>query len=110
VAAANNDASIVAFAANAGRAQSTMNVGGVAGNTYGYVTDGYLGWEANAGVDWKLLEGMTMFFRYAYWQPGDWFKEAYQTKGLVGGAPSANAVLESRDAINAFHGSIMIDF
>ncbi len=108
--AANNDANIAAFAANAGRASSTMQVGGVTGATYGYVSDGYLGWEANLGVDWKLLENLNMYFRYAYWQPGDWFKEAYQTRGIRGGAVSVNNPMDSRDAINAFHGSLQINF
>ena len=75
------------------------------------MSDGFLGWEANVGVDWKLLEGMTAYFRYAYWQPGDWFIGAYQTRGFVGGAarPSllGNATI---DAINAFSGSLMINF
>lgn len=103
-------ASIAAFAANAGRVASTYQVGGVTDTTYGYVTDGYLGWEANAGVDWKVLENTTFYLRYAYWQPGDWFKEAYQTRGLRNGAYTTNNPLDSRDAINAFHGSIMVNF
>jgi hypothetical protein len=41
------------------------------------VPDNYLGWEANVGVNWKLLEGLTLNTQFAYWQPGDWFKYAY---------------------------------
>ena len=53
-----------------------------------YVDDGYLGWEANAGVDWKLLEGFKMNVRYSYWAPGDWFTDAYQAVGMgAGGVP-----------------------
>ena len=41
------------------------------------VPDTYLGWEADVGVDWKLLENLTLHALFAYWQPGDWFKWAY---------------------------------
>jgi len=103
-------AQMAAFAANAGRAPSTYQVGGVTGTTYGYVSDGYLGWEADVGVDWKILENVTVFMKYAYWQPGNWFKEAYQSKGLLGGAANSNMPLDTRAAINAFQWSLMIDF
>jgi hypothetical protein len=42
------------------------------------VPDNDLGWEVNAGFDWKLLEGMTWKFMAGYWQPGKWFNWAYQ--------------------------------
>lgn len=48
-----------------------------AGKTFGtgndYVSDGFMGWEMNFGLDWKLLEGLTFTERYSYWQPGYWF-------------------------------------
>ncbi len=76
-----------------------------------YVDNNYLGWEGNVGVDWKLLEGLTMNMRYAYWQPGDWFTQAYQAIVPLGnGTVTANGRLESRDPINAFHGSMIINF
>ncbi len=85
--------------------------GGAFTRTFGgYVSDGFLGWEANAGVDWKLLEGMTASFRYAYWQPGDWFLGAYQTRGVFGGGTSPSVQNATIDAINAFSGSLMINF
>ena len=78
---------------------------------FGYVSDGFLGWEANLGVDWKLLESFTLNMRYAYWQPGEWFKEAYQAWTFdAGGNPIANAVLGERDAIHAVRGALVIDF
>lgn len=112
---------IAAFANEAQRAASSRFIGGGANydggylpttsGTRGYVTDGFIGWEANAGVDWKLLEGMTAYFRYSYWQPGDWFKEAYQAQVMgPNGALTTTGVLNSRDAIQAFHGSLMINF
>lgn len=103
-------ADIALFAANAGRAPSTYQVGGVTGTTYGYVTDGYLGWEADAGVDWKLLENVSCQMKYAYWQPGNWFKEAYQTKGVLNGAANVNLPLDTRAPINAFHWSVLVYF
>jgi len=35
-----------------------------------------LGWEANLGVAWKLLENWQVYLRLAYWQPGEWFNYA----------------------------------
>ncbi len=96
---------ITTFATNAGRA----NAGGA--NPYGYVTDGFIGWEANAGIDWKLLENFTMYLRYAYWQPGEFFNEAYQARlPNAAGIAVDNQVLSSRDAIQGFHGSLMVNF
>jgi len=91
-----------AFYANAGR---------IAGIGADYVSDGYLGWEVNGGVDWKLLEGMTFKGRYSRWEPGPWFKEAYQSLVLVsGGGVTRWGVQNSRDAIQSFQGSLLIEF
>lgn len=39
-----------------------------------------LGWEVDAGFDWKLLEGVTLGVTFAYWEPGKWFKHACYDK------------------------------
>ncbi|MBI5569257.1 MAG: hypothetical protein HY914_04860 [Desulfomonile tiedjei] len=75
-----------------------------------YVDDGLIGWEANVGVDWKLLEGMTFKTRYSYWQPGDWFTWAYQAFTPLGTGLTGQGRLESRSAIQAFQASILVDF
>ena len=75
-----------------------------------YVPNGYIGWELGLGIDWKLLEGLTLRTRYAYWQPGDWFTYAYQAIMPQAGGWTANGCLSSRDAIQAFEGSLLIDF
>jgi hypothetical protein len=88
-----------------------------------YVPDGFLGWEVNLGLDWKLLEGLTLRTKYAYWAPGQWFNYAYQAvmPGQVFVAPgdalpagaspgTRNGQLGVRDAIQAFEGSLTIDF
>jgi hypothetical protein len=85
-----------------------------------YVPDGHIGWEVNLGMDWKLLEGLTVRGRYAYWQPGNWFNYAYQAvmPGQVAGSQTLNSgnaftyngFLGVRDAIQAFEGSLTIDF
>jgi hypothetical protein len=98
---AGGAAKLARFYANAGR---------VAGVGADYVSDGFIGWELNLGCDWKLLEGLTFKTRYSYWQPGEWFAEAYQAVGIVGGAVDQSAVLETRDAIQAFQGSLLIEF
>jgi hypothetical protein len=35
-----------------------------------------IGWEIDAGFDWKLLENLTWNMVFAYWQPGEWWKYA----------------------------------
>lgn len=61
------------------------------------IPDRNLGWEVNAGCDWRLLEGLTLRSTFAYWQPGKWFSYAGMDKtnpnwrsdnpaGLAGGA------------------------
>lgn len=83
-------------------AQSSMNP---------YVDDNFLGWEIGIGVDWKLLENMTFSSRYAYWRPGPWFDQAYQVVGqLPNGGATVNGFMQGRSAIQAFIGSILVDF
>lgn len=84
---------------------------GLYGGTTPFVPDGFIGWEANAGVDWKLLEGMTFKARYSYWQPGEWFDFAYANIGRsAGGAITNQAIVKSKSAINAFQASVLIEF
>jgi len=73
-----------------------------------FASSRFLGWEANAGVDWKLLEGMTMHFKYAYWQPGDWFEWAYQAAVPFG--TSATVTPLGKNAIQSVQGSFLVDF
>jgi hypothetical protein len=98
---------LATFAALAGRAP-----GGPAQTApFGYVSNGFIGWEADAGIDWQLLDGLVMRMRYAYWQPGDWFREAYQAVVVTGaGAVTNSGVLGSRDPINAFSISLLSFF
>ncbi len=57
------------------------------------IPDDSLGWEATFGADWKLLEGLTMSLRCAYWEVGNWFKYACVDKsrstagGVLGLSP-----------------------
>ena len=44
------------------------------------IPDDNLGWEVSTGFWWKLLEGLTMYGRVAYWQPGEWFNYACVSK------------------------------
>ena len=94
----------------AAAAQAWKTRNGFGANPNPYVDDGFIGWEANVGADWKLLEGLNMFVRYAYWQPGEWFEQAYQAVGMRGGAPVTDALVRGRDAIHAVNGSFMINF
>lgn len=79
------------------------------------VPDNYLGWEWDAGVNWKLLEGMTFNTLIAYWQPGDWFKWAYVDYGstvtaTINGVPYPVNPNRGIDPIIGFQGSIVVDF
>ncbi len=48
------------------------------------IPDRSLGWEVNAGFDWQLLEGFTVGFLAAYWQPGKWFNYACIDRSVPG--------------------------
>jgi len=87
------------------------------GNVDPFVADDFIGWEAQAGVDWKLLENFSMQMAYSYWQLGPWFDQAYQayTGNTVIGGVGANGIsgggiLVGRDPIQAVRASLTIDF
>lgn len=75
-----------------------------------YVDDGFIGWEVNAGFDWKLLENLKWSFKYAYWQPGEWFDQAYQAVGMRGGAPVTDALVKGRAPIMGLHTNLVVNF
>jgi len=79
------------------------------------VPDDYLGWEANVGVDWKLLEGLTFKTQFAYWQPGDWFKWAYVDFGTIattniGGTAYPINPGRGIDPLIGWQGSLLVEF
>lgn len=90
------------------------------------VPDNDLGWEVNAGCAWKLLEGMTLNLKFAYWQPGEWFKWAYRDMTISDpanylfpnntftflGSPPPGIVNPARsiDAITMWEGSLLAEF
>lgn len=55
------------------------------------IPDTNLGYEIGAGFDWKLLEGLTINFSSAYWQPGQWFSWACVDKTVVNWATVGTA-------------------
>ena len=79
------------------------------------VPDNYLGWEANVGVDWKLLENLVFKGQFAYWQPGDWFKWAYIDQSsiapiTVGGVAAFINPSRGIDPLIGFQGSLLVEF
>ena len=46
------------------------------------IPDGALGYEIDAGFDWKLLEGLTARCTFGYWLPGNWFSYACADKSV----------------------------
>jgi hypothetical protein len=102
--------------ANAGpRVSPGFNAAGAQTAAVPNVPDNYLGWEADVGVNWKLLEGLTFNSLFAYWQPGDWFKYAYVDYGSfnVANINGVNYPINPNrgiDPIIGFQGSMVIDF
>ena len=47
------------------------------------IPDPNLGYEFDAGMDWKLLEGFTITLTTSYWKPGKWFSYACVDKALT---------------------------
>jgi hypothetical protein len=47
------------------------------------ITKRDLGFEVNAGFNWKLLEGWTLGALVGYWAPGDWFKYACVDRSVL---------------------------
>jgi len=53
------------------------------------VPDTNLGWEADLGIDWKLLENFAIYATFGYWKPGKWFNFACIDKAVPGWATAA---------------------
>jgi len=68
------------------------------------IPDNNLGWEVTTGVDWKLLEGLTMNIRGAYWQPGEWFRFACLDRGVVTAARTLATNHAALSPVGAFNG------
>ncbi len=48
------------------------------------IPDRSLGYEIDAGFDWRLLEGFNAGMILAYWQPGKWFSYACVDRSVPG--------------------------
>lgn len=82
-----------------------------------WIDDNFLGWEANVGVNWKLLEGLTLSCRYAYWNLGGWFDMAYKAFAgpavfdpRMGAARQGSNIQVGRDSIHAIATSLFVEF
>jgi len=75
-----------------------------------WIDENFIGWEANVGADWKLLEGLRVTARYAYWQPGGWFDLAYKAFTPTATGRVGDGVQNGRDAIHAFTTSLFVEF
>ena len=80
-----------------------FNINGASGSPN--IPDRSLGWEVNAGFDWQLLEGFTVGFLAAYWQPGKWFNYACIDRSVPGwNVPTAANNFGTRpDKSDRFH-------
>ena len=59
-------------------------LGGAFANMIPTIPDGALGYEIDAGFDWKLLEALTARCTVGYWVPGNWWKYACADKSVPG--------------------------
>jgi hypothetical protein len=71
--------------------------------------DGFIGWEAGVGVDWGLLDGLTFRMRYAYWQPGAWFDQAYKAYTATPWGVLGEGLMVGRSPIHAFETTILME-
>lgn len=97
------------------RVHPGLNAAGLQRAAIPNAPDNGLGWEANIGLDWKLLENLTVNLKYGYWKPGDWFKWAYTDFGSNNTATVAGVAYpvdpnRSIDAIHGFQGSLLVNF
>ncbi len=101
---------------NAGaRANPGYNAAGVQIAPIPNVPDNNLGYEIDAGVNWKILENVTFNALGAFWQPGDWFKWAYvdytgPTSATINGVAYPVNPHRGIDPIFGFQGSFLVDF
>ncbi len=75
-----------------------------------YVDDSFIGWEMGCGLDWKLLEGVTLRVRYAYWQPGGWFDQAFFAVTNTAQGLAGRGLMVGRSPIHATSTSFLVEF
>lgn len=59
-----------------------------------------IGWEVDAGVNWKLLEGLSWNTTVAYWRPGNWWGYAFPNTAQIYFA-NGGAGITAPDYVNA---------
>jgi hypothetical protein len=97
------------------RINPSLNTSGLQTVPIPNVPDNGLGWEANIGLNWKLLESLTFNAMYGYWRPGSWFSWAYTDFGsnataTVDGVAYPVNPNRNIDAIHGFQGSLLVEF
>lgn len=97
------------------RTHPGLNAAGLQRAAIPNAPDNGLGWEANIGLNWKLLENFTFNATYGYWKPGNWFKWAYTDFGSNNTATVAGVAYpvdpnRNIDAIHGFQGSLLVNF
>ncbi len=67
-----------------------------------------IGWEIDLGMNWKLLENLTWNTTFAWWQPGNWWQNAFPNTAHIyrlGLVPNTN----TSEAIATFNPGRAID-
>lgn len=62
-----------------------------------------IGWEVDAGFEWKLLENLVWRATCAYWKPGTWWSFAYPNTAALYRA-NGGAAITAADNVNALVG------
>jgi hypothetical protein len=103
------------YTATAWKGQNIFGAFGAGAGLSPFVNDDLIGWEADAGFAWQLLEGFTWEVRYAYWKVGPWFDYAYKTFNGGQGTPAGstytgNDLMIGRSPIQAVTASVKVNF
>ena len=63
-----------------------------------------IGWEADFGVNWKILEGLTWNSTFAYWKPGNWWAYAFpNTANIYRALGGATVIGNANQAIATYN-------
>ena len=68
--------------------------------------------ELDLGLDWKLLENLTLSSTFALWQPGNWWSYAYPNTAALYramGRPNANTENAAGEALAVIGADRSID-
>ena len=70
-----------------------------------------MGYEFNMGAEWGVTRHLNLALQGALWQPGAWFREAHQGRGVTLAAQGASpSPVETRPPIYGLSASVTMEF